>query len=211
MSSKTTAIRTATTILGTVLLTSLLVPSATATVADRTEDVRAAAPRTKLTFTVDDCEGCELQLTSALGTYAEADAGQVDIWSSRVRTVQQRLGHLQHPDQAHVGHVRRRPRAVGGLHRLPHHLAWRYNGKYVGDTVTLEEAVTKKRAAACWEGEPQPRGHRPARRGEGPRAGPEEGGRRAASPSCRRPRAGSGRCARSVDGVLGSQDVNICH
>ena len=33
---------------------------------------RAAQPRTALTFTVDDCEGCELQLSSALGTYAQA-------------------------------------------------------------------------------------------------------------------------------------------
>ena len=43
---------------------------------------------TQIAITVDDCEGCELQLTSALGTYAEADAGQVDIWNSRTKAVQ---------------------------------------------------------------------------------------------------------------------------
>ena len=31
-------------------------------------------------------------------------------------------------------------------------LAWRYNGELQGDAVTLEEAVTKKKASACWEG-----------------------------------------------------------
>ena len=31
-------------------------------------------------------------------------------------------------------------------------VAWRYNGELLGDTVTLEEAVTKTKASACWEG-----------------------------------------------------------
>ena len=31
-------------------------------------------------------------------------------------------------------------------------LAWRYNGELQGDEVTLEEAVTKTKASACWEG-----------------------------------------------------------
>ena len=31
-------------------------------------------------------------------------------------------------------------------------VAWRYNGNLQGDTVTLEQAVTKKMASACWEG-----------------------------------------------------------
>ena len=31
-------------------------------------------------------------------------------------------------------------------------VAWRYAGKSVGDRVTLEEAVTRTRASACWEG-----------------------------------------------------------
>ena len=31
-------------------------------------------------------------------------------------------------------------------------VAWRYNGDVQGDTVTVEQAVTKKKASACWEG-----------------------------------------------------------
>ena len=59
--------------------TSTTTASTGATAATTTADgARAAAPRTQLTFTVDDCEGCKIQLTSALGTYAEADAGQPD-------------------------------------------------------------------------------------------------------------------------------------
>ena len=75
-------------VLGATLLPSLLAPTATAGTADRAADARAAQPRTAITFTVDDCEGCEIQLSSALGTYAQADAGKVDFWNSRVKTVE---------------------------------------------------------------------------------------------------------------------------
>ena len=146
-----TASSFSTAVLGAALLTTLAAPVATAAPAAPTES-RAAAPRTALTFTVDDCEGCEIQLTSALGTYAEADAGQVDIWTSRTRTV--RNGSVtfdiltkhtwgmsvavEAPWEGHTGY-----RTT---------LAWRYNGELQGDEVTLEEAVTKKKASACWEG-----------------------------------------------------------
>ena len=124
----TTALSTA--LVGAALLTTLVAPVATA----------APAPRTALTFTVDDCEGCEIQLTSALGTYAEADAGQVDIWSSRTRTVRDGsvtfdilTKHtwgmsvaIKAPWEGHTGY-----RTT---------LAWRYNGELQGDEVTLAEA-----------------------------------------------------------------------
>ncbi len=72
-----------------VLLAATLVPAAAGGAAQGAVSAeRAAAPRTELTFTVDDCEGCEIQLTSALGTIAQANAGKVDIWSSKTRTVE---------------------------------------------------------------------------------------------------------------------------
>ena len=94
---------------------------------------RAAAPRTAFTFTVDDCEGCEIQLTSALGTYAEADAGQVDIWSSRTRTV--------HNGSVTFDILTRRTWGMSVAIKAPWEghtgyrttLAWRYNGMFVGD------------------------------------------------------------------------------
>ena len=75
-------------------------------------------------------------------------------------------------------------------------VAWRYNGKQVGDTVTLAEAVTKKRASACWEGVRRREVTVPLVVEKVEVDGVHEAGRRAASPSCRPRRAGSGRCAR---------------
>ncbi len=202
-------IRTTTALLGAALLTTLLAPIATAAPAAPTES-RPAAPRTSLTFTVDDCEGCEVQLTSALGTHAEADAGQVDIWNSRTRTV--RNGSvtfdiltkrtwgmsvaIKAPWEGHTGY-----RTT---------LAWRYNGTHVGDPVTLEEAVTKKKASACWEG---------VRRREVTMPIVVEKVRvrgvhkKVAGSIAFVPTTQSWlKPMREVwDGVLGSQDVNICH
>jgi hypothetical protein len=133
------------------LLTTLVAPVASAAPAAPT-DSRAAAPRTALTFTVDDCEGCEIQLTSALGTYAEADAGQVDIWTSRTRTVRNGSVTFDIPTRRTWGMSVAITAPWEGHTGYRTTLAWRYNGELVGDTVTLEEAVTKKRASACWEG-----------------------------------------------------------
>ena len=203
----TTSLGTA--LVGAALLTTLVAPVASAAPA-APSDRRAAAPRTALTFTVDDCEGCEIQLTSALGTYAEADAGQVDIWSSRTRTV--RNGSVtfdiltkrtwgmsvavEAPWEGHTGY-----RTT---------LAWRYNGELQGDEVTLEEAVTKKKASACWEGVRSREVTVPivVEKVRVMGVHKEVAGSIAFVPTTQswlRP-------MREVwDGVLGSQDVNICH
>lgn len=129
------------------LLTTTLAPTATAGAAAL--DLRAAEPRTRLTFTVDDCEGCEVQLVNARSTL---DADVVHVWQSRTRTVEdgtvsfriktKRTSGLsvtvRAPWEGHTGYATT--------------VAWRYDGELVGDAVTLEEAVTKRRASACWEG-----------------------------------------------------------
>ena len=197
MTIRTTTLSTA--LVGAALLTTLVAPVATA----------APAPRTELTFTVDDCEGCEIQLTSALGTYAEADAGQVDIWSSRTRTV--RDGSVtfdiltQHtwgmsvaikaPWEGHTGY-----RTT---------LAWRYNGELQGDEVTLAQAVTKTKASACWEGVRSREVTMPivVEKVRVMGVKKEVSGSIAFVPTTQswlRP------MREVVDGVLGSQDVNIC-
>lgn len=108
-----------------------------------------AAARTTLTFIVDDCEGCEVQLVNARSTL---DADVVRVWQSRTKEVRDgrvtfRLATrrtwglsatVRAPWEGHTGYVTT--------------VAWRYNGEGVGDTVTLAEAVTKKKASACWEG-----------------------------------------------------------
>ncbi len=89
-------------------------------------------------------------------------------------------------------------------------LAWRYNGKFVGDPVTLEEAVTKKRASAGFEGVRTREVTMPivVEKVRVMGVKKEVAGSIAFVPTTQswlRP-------MREVwDGVLGSQDVNICH
>ena len=214
MSIHTTALVRATTTAG-LLVAALLAPAtsyATAADAPRADapQARAAEPRTRLTFTVEDCEGCRVQLTSALGTYAEADAGLVDIWTSRERVVEdgtvtftmatKRTWGLSAtvvaPWEGHTGYLTT--------------VAWRYNGKRVGDPVTLEEAVTRTKASACWEGVRRREVTVPLVVEKVRVRGVKKmvDGSIAFVPTTEswlRP-------MRQVwDGVLGSQDVNICH
>ncbi len=140
-----------TTLLAPILTTAALLtgslavaaPSAHAQVEDR------AAARTTLTFTVDDCEGCEVQLVNARSTL---DADVVHVWQSQTKEVRDGTvtfrvatrrtwglsATVRAPWEGHTGYLTT--------------VAWRYDGERVGDTVTLEDAVTKKRASACWEG-----------------------------------------------------------
>jgi hypothetical protein len=88
-------------------------------------------------------------------------------------------------------------------------VAWRYDGEGVGDVITLDEAVTKKKASACWEGvrsrtvtvplvveEVRVRGVKK-----------EVDGSIAFVPTTQ---GWLPPMRRVWDGVLGSQDVNIC-
>ena len=204
------ATTTRTTVLASaVLLAALLAPSASAARAT-VEDERAAAPRTQLTFTVDDCEGCEIQLTSALGTIAQANAGEVDIWSSKTRTVEDGSVTFDIPTKRTWGmsvSVRAPWEGYTGYRTT---VAWRYNGNLQGDTVTLEQAVTKKKASACWEGVRSREVSVPLVvekvRVDGVKK--EVNGSIAFVPttsSWLRP------MREVLNGVLGSQDVDICH
>ena len=88
-------------------------------------------------------------------------------------------------------------------------VAWRYNGELVGDTVTLEEAVTKKRASACWEGARRRSVTVPLVVEE-----VEVDGVRGRVPGSiayvSTTESWLDPMREVVDGVLGSQDVNIC-
>jgi hypothetical protein len=200
---------TGTALTAVALLATTLAPTASAAV-DRTADHRAAAPRTQLTFTVDDCEGCEIQLTSALGTYAEADAGEVDIWSSGTRRVRGGSVTFDIPTRRTWGlsvAVRAPWEGHTGYRTT---LAWRYNGELQGDTVTLDQAVTKKRASACWEGVRRREVTVPIVVEEVEVDGVH--GRVPGSIAFVPTTQSWLRPMREVwDGVLGSQDVNICH
>ena len=188
---------------GATLLT-LLVPTTPA--GALAEEQRSAAPRTTLTFVVDGCEGCEVRLTNARSTL---DADVVHVWESRTRTVAdgrvtfrvatRRTSGMSAtvvaPWEGHPGYVTT--------------VAWRYNGEGVGDRVTLAEAVTKSRASACWEGVRRRRVTLPLVVEEVEVRGVHEivPGSIAFVPTTQ---GWLPPMRRVVDGVLGSQDVNIC-
>lgn len=207
---------TGTTILGksfvaAALLTAALVPVATAgTASGAVTDERAAAPRTQLTFTVDDCEGCEIQLTSALGTIAEANAGEVDIWNSKTRVVKDGSVTFDILTKRTWGMSVAVHAPWEGFTGYRTTVAWRYNGNLQGDTVTLEQAVTKKKASACWEGVRRRNVTVPLVVEEVEVHG-QEG--RVAGSIAFVPTTNSWLhpMREAQNGVLGSQDVNICH
>ena len=192
------------------LLAGLLVPSATAAAPTSVEAERAAQPRTTLTFTVDDCEGCELQLTSALGTYAEADAGKVDIWNSRTRTVEDGSVTFTIPTKRTWGMSVAVKAPWEGHTGYRTTLAWRYNGELQGDEVTLAEAVTKNKASACWEGVRSREVTMPIVVEKVRVRGVKKmvAGSIAFVPTTQ---SWLHPMREAWDGVLGSQDVNICH
>jgi hypothetical protein len=189
---------------GAALLATVLAPIAST--ASPTSDDRSAAPRTRLTFTVADCEWCEVQLVNARSTL---DADVVHVWQSRARKVEDgrvtfRVASKRTwgmsvtvvaPWEGHTGYLAT--------------VAWRYNGEHVGDPVTLEEAVTKKKASACWEGTRQPRVRIPLVVEEVEVDGVHE---RVPGTIAFVPTTESWLPPmREVwDGVLGSQDVNVC-
>ena len=189
---------------GAALLASVVAPTAS-TAAPASSDERAV-PRTKLTFTVADCEGCEVQLVNARSAL---DADVVHVWQSRTRKVEDgkvtfRVASKRTwgmsvtvvaPWEGHTGYLAT--------------VAWRYNGEHVGDAVTLEEAVTKKKASACWEGTRQRRVRIPLVVEEVEVDGVHE---RVPGTIAFVPTTESWLPPmREVwDGVLGSQDVNIC-
>jgi hypothetical protein len=89
-------------------------------------------------------------------------------------------------------------------------VAWRYNGNLQGDSVTLEQAVTKTRAAACWEGVRRREVTVPLVVEQVEVDGVQ--GRVPGSIAFTPTTQSWLRPMREVwDGVLGSQDVNICH
>ena len=192
------------------LLAGLLVPSATAAAPTSVETERAAQPRTALTFTVDDCEGCELQLTSALGTYAEADAGQVDIWNSRTKTVEDGSVTFTIPTKRTWGMSVAVKAPWEGHTGYRTTLAWRYNGELQGDAVSLAEAVTKNKASACWEGVRSREVTMPIVVEKVRVRGVKKmvAGSIAFVPTTQ---SWLHPMREAWDGVLGSQDVNICH
>jgi hypothetical protein len=145
MTHRTTVLARATALAGAALLAGSLASAPSQAQPD--PDQRAA--RTTLTFTVDDCEGCEVQLVNARSTL---DADVVHVWESRTKEVRDGEVTFRIPTRRTWGMSATVVAPWEGFTGYRTTVAWRYGGESVGDTVTLEEAVTKKRASACWEG-----------------------------------------------------------
>lgn len=187
------------------LLATLLTPAGSATGATA-EDERAAAPRTRLTFTVEDCEGCKVRLTNARSTL---DADVVHVWESRERAVEDGAVTFRIPTRRTWGMSVTVKAPWEGHTGYATTVAWRYNGMGVGDAITLEEAVTKRRASACWEGTRQRRVTVPLVVAEVEVDGVQE--RVPGSIAFASTTQSWLPPMREVwDGVLGSQDVSIC-
>jgi hypothetical protein len=149
MTHRTTVLARTTTLATAALLAGSLafVPAQAQPAQDRSGD-RVAA-RTTLTFTVDDCEGCEVQLVNARSTL---DADVVHVWQSRTKEVRDGEVTFRIPARRTWGMSATVVAPWEGFTGYRTTVAWRYNGERVGDTVTLDEAVTKTKASACWEG-----------------------------------------------------------
>ena len=198
----------ATLIAGGVGATSTATTSASAAVpaAPTPAQERAAEPRTRLTFTVEDCEGCEVHLVNARSTL---DADVVHVWQSGTRTVQDGKVTFRIATKRTWGMSVTVKAPWEGNTGYATTVAWAYDGESVGDTVTLEEAVSKRRAAACWEGTRQRRISIPLVVEE-----VEVDGVRGRVPGSIAflPTTSSwiGEMRRAPGGVLGSQDVDVC-
>jgi hypothetical protein len=182
----------------------LLVPATSATSA--TADERAGQPRTRLTFTVEDCEGCEVQLVNARSTL---DADVVHVWESRPKQVEDGRVAFTIPTRRTWGMSATVVAPWEGHTGYLTTVAWRYNGEHVGDAITVEEAVTKRKASACWEGVRSRRVTVPLVVEKVRVAGVHEevDGSIAFVPTTQ---SWLPPMREVWDGVLGSQDVNIC-
>jgi hypothetical protein len=167
----------------------------------------AAANRTTLTFQVPDCTGCKVQLHQGLETDDPADPV---LWDSKVKKV----------DGGEVSFTVRSRRTQGmsvtvdapweGHTGYETTVAFRYRGEDLGDAVTFREARRKKRASACWEGTRRDEVTIPLTVREVMVEGVHERVRGSIA-FVRETQAWLSPMRRAPKGVLGSQDVNICH
>ena len=108
---------------------------------------------TRLTYVVDGCDGCRVQLTNA----QQGDRARPEVWMSPTKTV--RNGSvsftvrssrtwglsttIEAPWEGHTGYRT--------------NLVQRYAGHLVGDAVTAADAQSASRASSCWAGTRQAR------------------------------------------------------
>jgi hypothetical protein len=110
---------------------------------------KATPQRTKLTFEVNGCEGCEIQPVRAV-------AGQEGAWQGKLKTVQDgTVSWTFRTSRTHgLSAWIRGPweGQDGGGTNYVANVVWRYDHEKVGSTVTRKAVRSKHRATGCWAG-----------------------------------------------------------
>lgn len=170
-------------------------------------DSKAAPQKTTITFEVPDCEGCELSLIQS--RWDDSARYGVRTWDGPEATVKDGKATLTVRTSRTWGMSVVVDAPWEGHLAANTTVAFRYAGHAVGDPVTLRDARDERKASACWEGTRQesvtiPLTIRKVRvdgvheRVDGSIAFADE------TQSWLQP------MRRTYDGVLASQDVNVC-
>jgi hypothetical protein len=171
-----------------------------------TADAAAASPsRTTVTFTVDDCRGCKVQLHQGL-----VDGEDVIQWHSHTRKVRHGKVSFTVRSKRTAGMQATVEAPWEGQTGYLTNVVFRYGHEQVGDRMTFRDARGKRRASGCWEGTGRDHVTIPIVVREVQVRGVIE--RVPGSIAfARRTQSWLDPMARARHGVLGSQDVFACH
>ncbi|MFC7496078.1 MULTISPECIES: hypothetical protein [unclassified Nocardioides] len=110
----------------------------------------AAHPRTTVTFEVPDCEGCELSLVQA--RWDDSEKFGVRVWNGPSATVEDGEATFRIRSSHTWGMSVLVNAPWDGQLAANTTVAFRYAGHGVGDEVTFADARDERKASACWEG-----------------------------------------------------------
>jgi hypothetical protein len=111
---------------------------------------RAAVPKTTITFEVPGCDGCEVQLMQARWD-KHAQYG-VKYWHAAEKTVEDGVVTYTVPSKHTEGMSMTVVAPWEGHTGYVTTVAFRYGGEQPGDEVGFREARSKSKGTACWTG-----------------------------------------------------------
>jgi hypothetical protein len=158
-----------------------------------------------VTFKAPGCEGCRIRVYSA--QWGEGD--EVDVWQSQAKKVEDGRVTFAVPAGRTHGLSASVTAPWEGTTGYVTHVAFKYGNTATGEVITVDRARTKQRASACWAGNDAR--HTTLRlvtakvTVEGT-TGPTSG----TLAFARVTQQAMVPMRTAYDGVLGSQDVNIC-
>jgi hypothetical protein len=124
--------------------------TAATTTADAVTPAQRAVPKTIITFAVPDCEGCTIGLTQA--RWKNHTGYGVKVWETAQKTVEDGTVTFTVPTK----HTHGMSMEVGtpweGHTGYVTTLAFRYGGERAGDPISFTEARSKSKGSACWAG-----------------------------------------------------------